>query len=141
MKFFYSMILLLVVMSVNASEKKLKTRLEAQYDLQLAQRKKEIESRKLLASVAKKNKKTNVRDDQRKSINDNNDVKIKQNQNKQRIKKNLHQSSLFQHYSPVLDVLVTACVMPVIGMLYYSSIVNMPIGCYSGSNICTCLGM
>ena len=127
-------------MSVNASEKKLKTRLEAQYDLQLAQRKKEIESRKLLQSVAKKQK-SNIRNDQRKSINDNSDVKIKQQQNKQRIKTELYQASLFQHYSPTLDVLITACVMPVIGMLYYSSIVNMPIGCYNGSNICTCLGM
>jgi hypothetical protein len=129
------MILLMVVVSVNASEKKLRVKLEREYDLQLAQKQREIESRKLLQSVAKKHK-SNIRDDQEKNIDD---KFIEQRQKKnQRIQKKFYQSPLFQHYSPALDVLITTCVMPVVGVIYYSLIVDMPMGCYNSSNVCAC---
>ena len=91
MRFLYSMILLVNVINIHAmkKEKALTTKLQVNYDIQLAQKKKEIESRKLLESVAKNREKINICNDQQKNIKSNNSVKTQKKQNKQ-IKKELY---------------------------------------------------
>jgi hypothetical protein len=118
MRFLYSVILLMNVINVHAMKKeKLTTKLERNYDLQLAQKKKEIESRKLLESVAKKQKNSSIRNDQQKNIKSNNSVQIKQKKNKQ-IKEEFHQS-----YQPSLSFLQCYTLLPivtVVGLVVYN---------------------
>ena len=124
-------------MSVNASEKKLRVKLEREYDLQLVQKQREIESHNLLQSVAKKHK-SNVRDDQEKNIQKNDT--IKQNKNKQ-IKKELHQSSFCQRYRNGLLIYGYWGTLSLAYLAYTRFFLDIPIDCYNSGNVCTCLGM
>jgi len=120
-------------------EKALTTKLQANYDIQLAQKKKEIESRKLLESVAKNQKKINIRNDQRKSINSNSSVQIQQKKNKQ-IKEELRQLSFDLSCTLGLAFLTSVCIYPAICVMM-SVRDGVPIGCYESQNVCRCIGM
>ena len=130
------------VMSVNASQKTLRAKLESKYDLQLAQKKKEIESRKLLESVAKTHKKINIRNDQQKNIKNNNSVKTKPQKSQQR-KKELYrryEPSFFERYHD-LFFLGSIGMAPLIVMGYNKLFLDIPIGCFERYTVCKCLYM
>lgn len=135
----------MVVMCVNASEKKLRVKLEREYDLQLAHKQKEIESRKLLQSVAKNHKKINIHDDQRKNIESNKKLEIKQQQNRQRnIKlsdKHLRNIKNNSDLKCIIDFFVIFVCFPLAVPVMARVVDGVPIGCYYSGNVCKCYYM
>jgi L-arabinose isomerase len=133
------MFLLVNIINVHAmkKEKALTTKLQANYDIQLAQKKKEIESRKLLESVAKNQKKINIRNDQQKNIKNNNSVTTQQKKNKQ-IKKELRQLPFDLSCTIGFAFLTSVCIYPALCVMM-SMRDGVPVGYYESWKTGTCI--